>query len=77
MRELEIDDTFYANRGRAFDEVQPWDHLSVGVKKEFLLREWNAAIKESLTEDCRLGNCSACGVCPGLAVEIIDGRRSS
>ena len=77
MRELEIDDTFYANRGRAFDEVKPWDHLSVGVKKEFLLREWNAAIKESLTEDCRLGNCSACGVCPGLAVEIIDGRRSS
>lgn len=77
MRELSIDDTFYANRGRAFDEVQPWDHLSVGVKKEFLLREWNAAIKESLTEDCRLGDCSACGVCPGLAVEIIDGRRSS
>ena len=43
------------------DEVLPWDHIDVGVKKEFLLKEWEKAQNESLTDDCRWG-CLNCGV---------------
>lgn len=75
IRELGIDDSFYARRIREFDEVLPWDHLSVGVEKRYLLSEWNQAVAAQITEDCRLGACGACGVCPNLDVEIIDKRR--
>lgn len=40
-----------------------WDHLNTGVTKEFLLKEYNKAIKEDITLDCRYEKCSLCGVC--------------
>ncbi|MBZ4648289.1 MAG: Radical domain protein [Desulfomicrobiaceae bacterium] len=43
----------------------PWDHLSSGVTREFLLREWARALAGKTTPDCRFGACRACGVCPG------------
>ncbi len=50
-------------RRRGLDEVLPWDHLDCGVTREFLLAERERAISEAVTEDCRNGNCTACGVC--------------
>lgn len=35
-----IDPAFYANRERGSDEKLPWDFIDIGVKKSFLLREW-------------------------------------
>jgi radical SAM family uncharacterized protein len=52
---------FYASRPRNYKEVLPWDHIDSAVTKEFLIRENEAALKEVLTPDCRLG-CTACGV---------------
>ena len=75
MRELGIDDAFYANRERTFDEVLPWDQLSVGVNKKYLLREWDLANATQITDDCRLSHCEGCGVCQNLDVKIIDQRR--
>ena len=75
MKELGIDDTFYANRERDFGEVLPWDHLSVGVNKQYLLREWELANSTQITDDCRLSHCEGCGVCQNLDVKIIDQRR--
>ncbi|MBC7355391.1 MAG: TIGR03960 family B12-binding radical SAM protein [Desulfomicrobiaceae bacterium] len=43
----------------------PWDHLSSGVTREFLLRERARALAGKTTPDCRFGACRACGVCPG------------
>lgn len=43
------------------EEVLPWDHIDVGVKKEFLKKEWLAAKEGKLTPDCREG-CLGCGV---------------
>lgn len=67
-----IDPHFYATRERSQEEVMPWDHLSSGVTKEFLQREYEQAINEALTSDCRREECSACGVCPELDVKVID-----
>jgi radical SAM superfamily enzyme YgiQ (UPF0313 family) len=39
LREWDGDPAFYTTRPRSRDEVFPWDHLSVGVKKTHLLLE--------------------------------------
>ncbi|HML89209.1 MAG TPA: TIGR03960 family B12-binding radical SAM protein [Methylomusa anaerophila] len=67
-----IDPAFYANRERQFDEILPWDHLSSGVDKSFLVREYGQALSESVTKDCRRDLCADCGVCPGLGVDPVD-----
>ena len=72
FKEAELDPHFYATRDRSIDEVMPWDHLSSGATKEFLAREYGNATDEVLTNDCRHEQCSVCGVCQGLGVEVID-----
>ena len=57
----DIDMNFYAYRERELDEILPWDFIDVGVTKEFLKREWNNAMGESITPNCRM-RCSGCGV---------------
>lgn len=70
-----IDPHFYANRERALTETLPWEHLSCGVDKQFLQREYETALEARLTADCRRGPCSACGVCPTLGVAVRDGGK--
>ena len=60
-----IDPDFYTSRHRNYEEVLPWDHIDVGVNKEFLIRENEKAKKAELTQDCRT-NCSGCGVNQGF-----------
>lgn len=59
--ECGIDPDFYTMRERSLDEVFPWDFIDTGVTKEFLKREWETAIQESVTPNCRM-RCSGCGV---------------
>jgi radical SAM family uncharacterized protein len=56
-----LDMHWYASRERALDEVLPWDHINVGVKKEFLAAEWERALRGESTPDCRDG-CHRCGI---------------
>ncbi|MEZ4357160.1 MAG: TIGR03960 family B12-binding radical SAM protein [Eubacteriales bacterium] len=56
-----IDPKFYANRVRDLDEPLPWDHISCGVSKEYLLKELSRAKSGSTTRDCRAG-CDLCGL---------------
>ena len=52
---------FYAYRQRDLDEVLPWDFIDVGVRKDFLKREWErATIEQVVTPNCRM-QCSGCG----------------
>ncbi len=60
LAENGIDPTFYTTRERSLDEIFPWDFLSCGVSKEFLKREWQNALNESVTKNCKL-KCSGCG----------------
>ncbi len=67
-----IDAHEYNTRTRNFDEPLPWEHTTPGVDKSFLLREYNKAIEERLTGDCRRGPCNGCGICPNLGVQVVD-----
>jgi len=71
-----LDPAFYASRDREIDEHLPWDHLSSGVDKRFLAREWQAAKKQTCTPDCRRQLCGACGVCQQLDAKVVDWGQS-
>ena len=47
----------YTTRDRDLDEVLPWDHLSAGLHRDFLVGEWLDAIEEVGVEDCRWTPC--------------------
>ena len=51
---------FYTTRERSLDELFPWDFIDAGVSKEFLKREWENALNEMVTPNCRR-RCSGCG----------------
>ena len=61
FRDSEIDPAFYNHRKREYDEILPWDHVDVGVTKDFLMRESEKAQKAIVTENCR-SKCSGCGI---------------
>lgn len=55
-----IDPDFYNLRERGEDELFPWDFIDTGVTRKFLRREWENAMKETVTPNCRQ-QCSGCG----------------
>ncbi|MBI5235346.1 MAG: TIGR03960 family B12-binding radical SAM protein [Deltaproteobacteria bacterium] len=76
--ECNIDMRFYTERRRGFDEVLPWDHLSSGVTKEFLLREYEQAVngKGVETKDCKVFNCTNCGVCDHKVIKNVSAKEA-
>jgi radical SAM superfamily enzyme YgiQ (UPF0313 family) len=44
FRDTGIDAEWYTCRERGFDELLPWEHINLGVKKEYLWREWQRAL---------------------------------
>ena len=61
--ETVTDVDFYTTRKRDMQEPLPWDHIDTGITKDFLKTEWEKAVAEKHTQDCRNGDCNACGVC--------------
>ncbi|MDI7276296.1 MAG: TIGR03960 family B12-binding radical SAM protein [Anaerolineae bacterium] len=66
--EAGLDPHFYASRPRDLDEVLPWTHISVGVSAEFLVAEYERALRGEPTPDCREG-CHRCGVLEAFAAQ--------
>ncbi|ABR48457.1 Radical SAM domain protein [Alkaliphilus metalliredigens QYMF] len=56
-----MDPNFYVSRKREYDEILPWDHIDIGVTKQFLIKESEKAKNEELTDNCRT-SCAACGI---------------
>lgn len=54
------DIAFYNLRKREKDELFPWDFIDIGVSRKFLYREWERAMAEEVTPNCRV-QCSGCG----------------
>lgn len=55
---------FYLHRRRSKDEVLPWDHLFIQMKKSWLWREYENAAKEAFVPDCSVARCADfCGAC--------------
>ena len=69
MQESGVDPMLWL-AARSPEEPLPWDHLSCGVSKDFLLTERRRGMEEKITPDCRYQACRDCGVC------TLDGRKS-
>ena len=62
LKEAEIAEDFYLYRPRALGEVQPWQHLDMGLAAGYLESEWQSAGRQQPTPACIEG-CTRCGVC--------------
>jgi radical SAM family uncharacterized protein len=61
-----LDVEFYTHRPRAIDEVFPWEHISVAIKKSFLQQDYQMSLVGETRVDCR-NKCFACGILPKFA----------
>lgn len=59
--EAGLDPDFYARRERAQDEIFPWEHIDIGVRKGFLWAEYQKALCGEVTPNCR-ERCVGCGI---------------
>jgi radical SAM family uncharacterized protein len=64
-----LDVEMYTTRMRDVDEVLPWDHLSAGLHRDFLVGEYTDALGEVGLEDCRWTPCYDCGACTTYGLE--------
>jgi radical SAM-linked protein len=61
MERTGIDAFQYAKRRYPREAPLPWEFVDTGVKKEFLLKEYDRALTGDITPDCRV-SCTACGL---------------
>ena len=66
-----VDIAFYNQCVRGKDEIFPWDFIDIGVSRSFLRREWERAMNETVTPNCRekCSGCGAAGFGGGVCVE--------
>ena len=75
FEECGVDVDFYTTRERSLDEVFPWDFIDAGVTKSFLMKEWERALKEEVTLNCK-DKCNGCGA-GKFGVGICNMKRNS
>ncbi len=63
FREAGLDPHFYVHRPRPIDEPFPWDHISIGVTRQYLTQDYLWSQQERTRIDCRQ-RCFACGILP-------------
>lgn len=66
-----LDINWYTTRHRTGEEIQPWDHITAGLHKDFLWQDWQSALAEHGLPDCRWTPCYDCGVCTDYAIEHV------
>jgi radical SAM family uncharacterized protein len=59
----QIEPSFYSHRNRYTDEIFPWDHINTGVRKKYLLQDFQLSLEPQIRSDCR-NQCFACGILP-------------
>lgn len=59
--DCDYDMDWYARRERPVDEVLPWDHISAGLQKQFLVQEYVHTYQGGVVDDCR-EHCFSCGI---------------
>jgi radical SAM superfamily enzyme YgiQ (UPF0313 family) len=62
-RALGMDTDFYVTRRRDPAEALPWDFIDIGVRKDYLKKEFERALEGKFTPPCRPASCKTCGVC--------------
>ncbi len=75
--QVDLDPHWFAARERGEDEVLPWDHISCGVSRDFLLSEYKKGLAGEVTPDCREAGCRACGACTPEQISALPSLRSA
>ena len=60
FEELKINTNEYLEEKDTKD-ILPWDHIDIGLTRDFFVKEWEKAREQSLSKDCREG-CELCGI---------------
>lgn len=68
-----VDPLLIASRERALDEALPWAHIDTGLSSAYLRVERQRAGDAVTTPDCTFDECTGCGVCPSLGVDLVLG----
>lgn len=55
-------------KGYSTQDELTWDHISLGISKRFFIEEYEKALREETTGDCRWVGCTGCAVCQTLNV---------
>ena len=66
-----IDFEKYAGR-RELNEKLCWSHIDIGIKEDFLIREYEKAKTTEITSDCRYNKCVDCGICKKVSPKYLD-----
>ncbi|HHW02976.1 MAG TPA: radical SAM protein [Thermoanaerobacterales bacterium] len=53
----------YAHRSLDFEDILPWDHMDIGLKKEYFINEYKRALQGKFTRRCTDEICSTCSIC--------------
>lgn len=62
FEDCNLDPREITSKPLSYDDVLPWDHVDVGVTKDFLWCERVKALNGELTKDCRWNGCNGCGL---------------
>jgi radical SAM superfamily enzyme YgiQ (UPF0313 family) len=63
FKESAINADFYVLRERSLTETFPWDFIDHGIKKPFLIREYEKALHAKTSPPCPITDCQLCGIC--------------
>ncbi len=74
FKESNLDIDFYTS-GIPLSSVLPWDHLSCGVSKKYLLLERKHSLEGKTTQDCRNGVCNGCEITHFFACPVLDNKK--
>ena len=66
---LNFDVELAAQASYPTSRIMPWEHISCGASRRWLVRERERAEQERTTPDCTFERCSGCGVCMDLGVD--------
>ncbi len=74
--ELGIDLRMVASTPFNLDARLPWEHVSPGISRGYLLREYRKSLVGETTPDCTRASCTGCGICPTIhAKNVLVGDR--
>ena len=63
IRDTGMEPAFYTTRVRCREEAFPWDVIDIGLKKDYLWKEYERGLSGKVTPPCNIGSCVRCGVC--------------
>jgi radical SAM superfamily enzyme YgiQ (UPF0313 family) len=71
FKEEGLDLDRFAEREIPIDGILPWDHIDMGINKDFLKNELMKSEKGELTQDCRKSGCVFCDICHSFGVRNV------